>query len=134
MRASTILTALTTAALSTARITGVSAPSTISLSDTKGYDLTLITENYIQSVADVAVAWGYAPKPGYYGTIGSQTGSAYLGPDKSNQLENVTVAVPAPSGLTVGQEYVLGVSLFSLYGASGTPTTTLMNVTVTIEE
>jgi hypothetical protein len=130
MRTSTLFAGLSGVALSTARLTGISAPSTIS--NSKGYTLNLITENYIQSVADIAVAWGYAPRPGFPGTIGSSTGSAYLGPDKSNQLKNVPIEVPAPSGLTVGQEYVLGVSLFSLYGASGTPTTTLINVTVTV--
>jgi hypothetical protein len=132
MRTSTLLTTLSTLALSTARLTGISAPSTIST--TTPYTLTLLTENYIQTVADVAVTWGYSPKPGYAGTIGSSTGSSYLGPSKSNQLNNVEVEVPAPTGLTVGQEYVLGVALFSVYGASGVPTTTLMNVTVTVGE
>ncbi|KAF2678921.1 hypothetical protein K458DRAFT_271150, partial [Lentithecium fluviatile CBS 122367] len=132
MRTSALLAGLSAVAVSSARLIGISAPSTISTSE--NFTLTLITENYIQSVADVAVAWGFMPIPGYYGSLGSSSGSAYLGPSKSNQLNNVPIEAAAPSALTVGNDYVLGVSLFSLYGASGVPTTTLFNVTVTIGE
>lgn len=128
MRATSLFSLLAALGTTSARLVGISAPTTIS--PASHFSLILRSENYIQSVADVSVAWGYAPVPGFFGTIGSSTGSAYLGPDKSNQLHDVTLELPPPQGLTMGSEYVLGVALTSLYGASGTPTITLFNVTV----
>jgi hypothetical protein len=132
MRTTTILSALTAATLSSARLIGVSAPSTIAPS--KPYTLTLLTENYIQTVADISVAWGYSTPPGYPKALGSYVGSAYLGPTKSNQLENVTVEVTAPSYLKVGETKMLSVSLFSLYGASSGPSVSTWNVSVAVGE
>jgi hypothetical protein len=132
MRASTLLTTLATTTLTTARLTGLAAPAT--LAPSQPFTLTLLTENYIQSVADVSIAWGYALAPGYPLTLGSLTSSAYLGPDKSNSVDNVTIATTAPKELEQfkGKEVVLAGSLFSLYGASGTPSVTNFNVTVTV--
>jgi hypothetical protein len=132
MRTATLLSALSALSLTTARLVGISAPSTIAPS--QNYTLTLITENYIQAVADVAIAWGYSTPPGFPGSLGFFTGSAYLGPSKSNQLKNVPIEVAAPQSLNVGSQYVLGVSLLSLYGASGGPVVTLFNVTVNVGE
>lgn len=134
MRTSTLLATLSTAALSSARLVGVAAPST--LAPSQPFTLTLITENYIQSVADVAVAWGYSLSPGFPNSLGSFTSSSYLGPDKSNQLQNVTIAATAPEGLEnwQGKEVTLSASLYSLYGASGGPSVTNFNVSVTVGE
>jgi hypothetical protein len=123
--------------LASARIIGLAAPSTLTPNTT--FSLTLLTENYIQSVADVAVAWGFqtptANNPtGYPLTLGSFTNSSYLGPEKSNTLENVTVEATVPAGLEAGKDSVLSVAVMSLYGASGGPITTAWNVTVHIGE
>lgn len=129
MRASTLLALLTPlATTATARITGISAPSEIS--NVTSYSLILQGTNYIQSVSDVSVAWGYSPVPGFFGTLGSQTSSAYLGPDKSNKVGDIVIDAPPPQSLAPGKMYVLGVAVTSLYGASGTPTVSLFNVTL----
>ncbi|KAF2644404.1 hypothetical protein P280DRAFT_513884 [Massarina eburnea CBS 473.64] len=132
MRASTLLTAATTAAVASARLVGISTPATLVAS--QPYTITLLTENYIQSVADVAVAWGYStPANAYPRSLGSSTSSSYLGPDKSNQVENVTVQATAPADLaSLGDKAVLSVSLWSLYGASGGPAVNTWNVTVNV--
>jgi hypothetical protein len=110
MRLSTILPLIAASAAS-ARIIGIAAPSTIAPNST--FSLTLLVENYIQAVADVSVAWGFSPVPGYpdsLGTLGS--GSGYLGPAKSNTRTNVTVAAKTPVSLEVGKQYVLSASVF----------------------
>ncbi|KAF2265533.1 hypothetical protein CC78DRAFT_441640, partial [Lojkania enalia] len=43
------------------------------------YTLTLLLENYIQSVADISVAWGCCPLPGSSCSFGRFTESSYLG-------------------------------------------------------
>jgi len=53
----TAAAALTSLSVASARITGFSAPSTLAPNTTFTFNLT--TENYIQSVADVAVSWGF---------------------------------------------------------------------------
>ncbi|KAF1955061.1 hypothetical protein CC80DRAFT_493403 [Byssothecium circinans] len=133
MRSSAFLPALL-APLSTAILTGISVPAT--LAPSAPYTITLLSENYIQAVADVAVAWGYAtPASAYPRTLGGYTSSSYLGPDKSNQLENVTVETTAPAELgNLGTEAVVSVSLFSLFGKGGTPSVQTWNVTVGVGE
>jgi hypothetical protein len=98
-----------------------------------------LTENYIQSVSDVAVAWGFqtpstAYPQGYPYTLGSFTNSSYLGPKQSNTLNNVTVVATVPGSLEVGKYVVFGVAVMSLYGASGGPITQGWNVTVHVGE
>ena len=134
MRLSTLTTTLATASLATARIIGIQIPST--LSPNASFPLTLLTEGYIQSVADVAVAWGFSAAPGYPYSLGPFTESAYLGPDKSNTRENITLNANAPAQLQnwMGQDVVLSASLMSLYGASGGPTVTNFNATFKVVE
>ena len=136
MRVSTITSTLASAALASARITGIQAPSTIA-PDSK-FTLTILTENYIQSVADISVAWGYSLAPGYPGTLGSFISSEYLGPDKSNTLENITIEATAPSGLSgeayAGKDLLLSAAVYSLYGASSAPIVEAFNVTVKVGE
>jgi hypothetical protein len=140
MRASTLTSTLLTASLASARIIGLSTPA--SLVPNQPFTITLLTENYIQSVSDVAVAWGYqlptsANPTGYPYTLGAFTGSSYLGPDKSNTLSNVTVDATAPEALGGDSwrgDVVFSVAVMSLYGASGTPSTTSWNVTVKVGE
>lgn len=133
MRTSTFVAALASASLASARIVGIAAPATIVPG--KPFTLTLLTENYIQSVADIAVAWGFSPPPGFPYSLGSLASSAYLGPDKSNTLENVTLEVTAPAGLSGVQKdekAVLSAGVYSLYGASSGPTVLNANVTVNV--
>jgi len=128
----TLLTLLTTTSLTAARLTGIAAPST--LAPSQPFTLTLLTENYIQSVADISVVWGFAPTPGFPLSLGAFVSSAYLGPSKSNQLQNVTIPATAPADLAQwkGKQVVLSASLFSLYGVSGTPSVANFNVTVNV--
>ncbi|OAL45894.1 hypothetical protein IQ07DRAFT_206793 [Pyrenochaeta sp. DS3sAY3a] len=139
MRFSHLATALPLFTLTSARIVGIASPSTLAPNST--FTLTLLTENYIQSVADIAVAWGFQlPTPsnptGYPYTLGSFSDSTYLGPNKSNTLQNVTVEASVPEGLAgeswKGKDIVLGAGVYSLYGASGGPVVTGFNVTVKI--
>lgn len=140
MRLSSLPTTATILSLSTltsARIIGLAAPSTITPSTP--FNITLLTENYIQSVADIAVAWGFqiptsANPTGYPYTLGSFANSSYLGPNKSNVLENVTVEASVPATLETGKDVVLGVAVMSLYGASAGPVTTGWNVTIHVGE
>lgn len=133
MRFSTLATTLSASSLASARIVGLAAPSTVT--PNTPFTITLLTENYIQSVADIAVAWGFQTPTennptGYPYTLGSFTSSSYLGPEKSNTLTNVTVDAVVPATLEKGKDVVLGVAVMSLYGASGGPVTFGWNVTV----
>jgi hypothetical protein len=137
MRFATLATALTSATLASSRLIGIAAPSTLAPNST--FTLTLLSEGYIQSVADVAVAWGFSLAPGYPGTLGAFTDSAYLGPEKSNQgQDSVTITATVPAGLSsdayMGKEILLNAGIYSLYGASGGPTVTGFNVTVKVGE
>lgn len=64
--------------LASARIVGISVPKIIHPGD--GFNAIIITENYIQSVSDVAIAFGVAPGAGFPGTLGTALQSYYLGP------------------------------------------------------
>lgn len=87
MRAAT-LTALF-APLASAIISGIAVPSTIARGST--VPVTVVTAGYIQSVQDVAIAFGLtslafqtAYRPYYNESVGSTLlGSEYLGPSKS---------------------------------------------------
>ena len=59
MRFSTLSSALLLPLLTTARLTGFALPGVVAPGST--FDITLITEDYIQSVEDVAMAFGFAP-------------------------------------------------------------------------
>jgi hypothetical protein len=141
MRLSNLAATFASTALASARIIGIAAPSTLAPNST--FTLTLLTENYIQSVADIAVAYGFqlpteTNPTGYPYTLGQFPGSSYLGPNKSNTLQNVTVQGRVDEGLEseswFGKDVVLSAGVYSLYGASGGPTVTGFNVTVKIGE
>jgi hypothetical protein len=137
MRFSTLASALTTLSLASARIVGLSTPSALTPNST--FTITLLSENYIQSVQEVAVAWGFqvptsANPQGYPYTLGRYTNSSYLGPEKSNTQGNVSIEAMVPGALEVGQDVVFSVALMSIYGASGGPITQSWNVTVHVGE
>ncbi|KAF2622346.1 hypothetical protein BU25DRAFT_415288 [Macroventuria anomochaeta] len=135
MRFSNLVSTLTTLSAASARIIGIEAPSTLAPNST--FNLTLLTENYIQTVTDISVAWGYALAPGYPASLGAFTQSSYLGPNKSNTLENITVEATVPEGLDSDSwngSLVLSAGVYSLYGASSGPVITGFNVTVKVGE
>ncbi|KAK8200464.1 hypothetical protein IWZ00DRAFT_45971 [Phyllosticta capitalensis] len=115
--------------LSSARLVGVKAPSTIKPGDV--FTAQLVTENYIQSVTDVSVVFGLAPDASYGGSLGTFVGAKFLGEDQSNQLHNVNVSMIMPTTVQTGKQ-IFGAALYSLYGASTTPVISEFNVSVTI--
>lgn len=64
--------------LAAARIEGFAVPKTIKPGDE--FDAILMGYNYIQSVDEVAAAFGVAPGDGFPGTLGILIDSTYLGP------------------------------------------------------
>ncbi|EAT91564.1 hypothetical protein HBI56_219410 [Parastagonospora nodorum] len=132
MRFSTIASTLATASIASARIVGVATPSTLAPNAT--FPITLINENYIQAVSEIAAAWGFeTPARAFPYTLGqSGTASSYLGPTFSTSLENVTLVGTVPGHLENGSDYVFSVAVMSLYGASHGPITESWNVTVKI--
>lgn len=67
-------------AMANARIYGIALPETVKAGDE--VQAIIETENYIQTVADIAIAFGIAPEASAYpGTLGQNVlGSFYLGP------------------------------------------------------
>ncbi|KAF3810029.1 hypothetical protein GCG54_00002478 [Colletotrichum gloeosporioides] len=137
-------------ALANARIYGIAFPETVKAGDQ--VNAIIETENYIQSVQDVAIAFGIAPEASAYpGTLSTVIGSFYLGPgklprgprgrhkfvlnmfqiEKSNVLDNITETVTIPAELAAGT-YVVSAGVYSLYGASSSTTLTNYNVTITV--
>ncbi|KAK1584905.1 uncharacterized protein LY79DRAFT_705044 [Colletotrichum navitas] len=118
-------------AMANARISGIAFPETVKAGDQ--VNAIIETEGYIQSVQDIAIAFGMAPETSAHpGTLGQNVlGSFYLGPDKSNTVENITQSVTVPAGLAAGQ-YVFAAGLYSLYGASSSTTLSNYNVTITV--
>ncbi|KAI8293940.1 hypothetical protein K4K59_005409 [Colletotrichum sp. SAR11_240] len=117
-------------ALANARIYGIAFPETVKAGDQ--VNAIIETENYIQSVQDVAIAFGIAPEASAYpGTLSTVIGSFYLGPEKSNVLDNITETVTIPADLAAGT-YVVSAGVYSLYGASSSTTLTNYNVTITV--
>lgn len=80
MRFTIAAVAATLAATAQARIAGIAVPDTIKAGDK--VDLHILSEGYIQTVDDVAVAFGYADNDNYPDTINTLLGSFYLGPGK----------------------------------------------------
>lgn len=122
-----LATATAILSVASARIIGIAVPETIRPG--AGFNAVIMTENYIQSVYDVAIAFGYAPGSGFPGALGSTLGSYYLGPEQSNTLYNITKWVPVPASTPKG-EVTIGASLMSLYGAAASPTLSNYNVTI----
>lgn len=66
--------------LATARITAFAVPKTIKPGDQ--FDTILMGFNYIQTVDEIAAAFGVAPGDGWEGSLGTLINSVYLGPSK----------------------------------------------------
>ncbi|PVH78820.1 hypothetical protein DL98DRAFT_655853 [Cadophora sp. DSE1049] len=132
MRLSTstsLIASLTLLSTVSARIIGLEAPRTIAAGES--FTVSLLTENYIQSVYDVAAAFGISSGSGYPGTLGVIMGSDYIGPDGSNSLEKLNFTVTTNKNQIAGPS-TLSASVFSLYGASYGPLLYPFNVSVTV--
>ncbi|CAM1510380.1 Fc.00g007150.m01.CDS01 [Cosmosporella sp. VM-42] len=116
-------------AVAQARINGIAVPETIKPGDK--FEAIILSSNYIQSVYDVAIAFGYARGEGFPGSLGSVVDSFYLGPDESNQLHNFTKEITIPKSTANKGPGIVSASLMSLYGAAESPTLTNYNVSVT---
>jgi hypothetical protein len=77
---SPVVAASSLVSLASARIIGVGVPDVIHA--TEGFSIRIYSENYIQSVADVAIAVGGAPVNFPPGSLGTLYDSFYLGPRK----------------------------------------------------
>lgn len=64
-------------ALAEARITGIKVPKEIAVGEP--FEAIIVRENYIQSVFDSSIVFGYAPESQYPGTIGQVADSFALG-------------------------------------------------------
>jgi hypothetical protein len=81
----TSLVATSLLSLASARIIGIAVPETIRPGD--GFNAIIQTEDYIQSVYDVAIAFGVASGAGYGpGNLGTVLDSYYLGPGESSYI------------------------------------------------
>jgi hypothetical protein len=111
-----------------ARIVGLAGPEVIS--PNANITVSLITENYIQSVADISVAFSLSPAVyrGYLGPL--LLGSFYLGSARSNVLNNVNFTVQTPSDLS--DVHYINAAVTSLYGASHVPITMIWNLRVDV--
>ncbi|KAG5814553.1 hypothetical protein H9Q74_006523 [Fusarium xylarioides] len=99
-------------ALAEARITGIKVPKEIAVASL------------------TPIVFGYAPESQYPGTIGQVAKSFALGKAESNKVEPLKKKLTIPEGATKGKGLVTA-ALFSIYGASGSPTISEYNVTVT---
>lgn len=82
MRSTSILApALAFISIANARIYGIAAPRTVAAGST--VKLEIIAEDYIQSIQDVAIAFGIQPAShAVPNTLGTLLSSKYLGPGK----------------------------------------------------
>ena len=78
MRFSTIATLGAFAGLAAARIEGFAVPKTVKPGEE--FDTILMGFNYIQTVDEVAAAFGIASGDGYPESLGAVISSVYLGP------------------------------------------------------
>lgn len=95
------------------------------------FTVTLTTADYIQSVYDVAVAFGVAPGTGFPGALGNVMSTAYLGPSKSNILTPIQFQVTLPAGTGNGP-HILTAEVFSLFGAGYAGSVTTFNQTINV--
>lgn len=81
--------------LASARIVGFSVPKTIRPGE--GFSAVIHTENYIQTVQDIAIAFGVTPGVGYPGSLGTTLESFYLGPSMSSSPSLALQSLEKPS-------------------------------------
>lgn len=148
MRATSIIApVLAIVSVANAKIYGIAAPRTVAVGST--VKLKIIAEDYIQSIQDVAIAFGIQPAShAVPDALGTLLGEKYLGPgklsmasasvdaakclsDNSNIVGNISTLVQIPSGTPKGKTTLTG-SLFSLIGALLSPNTEDFTVNITV--
>lgn len=113
--AAVIISVFSLLSLSTARIYGIAAPSSVASGST--VKLEILAQDYIQSVEDVAISFGIQSiSAAHDQTLGTLLRSKYLGPDESNIVGNITAYVQIPCEQPHGNATLTG-ALFSLIGA-----------------
>ncbi|UKZ79431.1 hypothetical protein TrVFT333_007185 [Trichoderma virens FT-333] len=115
-------------AVANARIVGIAVPETVAPGAT--IEATILTENYIQSVYDVAIVFGYAAGNGFLSL--SAVSLPPTTSDPSNVSGNLTRSITIPASAQKGEKALISASLMSLYGAVYGPTLTNFNVSVTV--
>ena len=77
------------------------------------------------------MAFGSSAPPGYPDSLGLVMASDYLGPEKSNTVEQLDFTVQVAGGTPLGSR-LLSASVMSLYGAVAGPVLQGWNVTVEV--
>ncbi|KAK3657984.1 hypothetical protein LTR56_000807 [Elasticomyces elasticus] len=129
MRGTTVFSFAAAVAPASARIAGIAAPSSIAAGS--DFTITIITENYIQSVLDISAAFGFTETV-FPDSLGSYLTSVYLGPSRPNILTNISVSASVPASYADGSSYHLTAAITSLYGAAYLPTITFFDLPVTL--
>ncbi|KAK5125394.1 hypothetical protein LTR85_000503 [Meristemomyces frigidus] len=129
MQFSVIIIALSLLSIACARIIGVAVPAEIAPG--ANFAITVITQNYIQSVVDISAAFGLTQTI-YPDSLGSYLASTYFGPEESNVVYNISVNANMLPSVAPGSAYYLTAAITSLYGAASEVTTTLYSVPITI--
>ena len=125
-----VVTALSLlASTATARIVAIAAPKTVKAGST--VQVEIIGENYIQSIQDVAIAFGIEHGSGFPESLGQLITSKYLGPDESNVVGNITANIQIPASIPKGKATLTGI-LFSLEGAAYEGATEVFQLTTTV--
>ncbi|KZZ95606.1 hypothetical protein AAP_01282 [Ascosphaera apis ARSEF 7405] len=127
-----IATALTVlAGVASARIDYFTVPSTIKPGDK--FEVTLEGHNYIQSMYEIAAAFGITGSvySQYSDSLQIYLDSVYLGPEKSNTVHNYKFPVTLPESVQKG-DYTFGVGLFELVGALNSPSAGFMHANITV--
>jgi len=140
MRLTALTATLASASLSSAFITGFSAPAYLAAGQPFSFNLT--TESSKAGSNDVAVAWGfYQPTlkmaAGYLNSVGDYSQSAYLGPSKSNVNDDIVIEGTVPEELGseqyFGKEIVMKVAVTSISNTWGFVATQGWNATLRVE-
>ncbi|CAK4031412.1 Hypothetical predicted protein [Lecanosticta acicola] len=118
------LAAAAFAGAATARIVGMAAPAQIA--PIQQINVTLITQDYIQSVQDLSCAFALTSEldgGGDLGTVHQGTANDSAIEEKSNVLDNLTFTLTMPDETTTkDKKYITGI-VNSLYGVSNTAAT-----------
>ncbi|KAI5302488.1 hypothetical protein KEM56_000654 [Ascosphaera pollenicola] len=125
----TAITAL--AGVASARIDAFRVPQTVKPGDT--FSVTLVGHNYIQTMYEVAAAFGISSHTygSYPGTLPTVLDSVYLGPEKSNTIDSYDFPVTIPENTEKG-DYTFTVGMFELIGALNSPNAGYMSTNFTV--
>ncbi|GIZ41634.1 hypothetical protein CKM354_000493300 [Cercospora kikuchii] len=129
MRASILASAATLLVATQARIVGFYAPNTAAPGSK--VRLEIQTENFSQSIEDVAMSFGLSTGDFTLGSLGQLISTKILGADLSNTLDNITHIIEIPADATPGPAVIQGAH-FSLTGAVYSPLVEVYYANITI--